>query len=529
MNDYKIKELMEEMELELISSMKRNLSRHLKEEDKVGFEFPQWQAMKLKELKKYQRENKEIIDNYSKGLDKDISNHLKEELTQGSKNSIQQYNKILDKNVKPSKIMNNSFFKTNDRKVNMLIKTVNNDLKTVNTSALRMINDEYRQVIHKSAFFLANGTISPKKAIDMATKEFLSRGLNCIEYKDGKRVNIASYSEMAVRTASLRAQLMGDGDFRESIGRHLVIATTSNAACPLCSKWENKVMIDDVYSGGSQKDGDYPLLSDAMKQGFLHPNCRDGVGTYYPELEDIDKSYENGKDGSESDEAYQEDLNYINQRIKQFTRLEIGSLDEDNIKKYHNQRIAYDKKRDTLVVKQELTYQDVTKEWKDKSKPNIGNIVIDDYFMTDDGIKHPIKGQEKIAVADVNSNEYKMAKILKKVFGGNIHLVPRIEQEKGYKGIVKVSTPDFRWNGEKWDLKTPGLDGKFENTLERFLKKKGAKQQSKKYIIDYGKFSNKSDEEIIEVIENTLKNRNWVEDLIVIRNDKILKIYSKIK
>lgn len=345
MNDYKIKELMEDMELELISSMKRNLSRHLKEEDKVGFEFAQWQAEKLKELKRYQRENKNIIDGYTKGLDKKINKHLKKELYQGAISSIKKHNKLFNTNIKASKFLNKSFFKTNDKKVNVLIKVVNNDLKTVNTSALRMINDEYRQVIHKSAFFLANGIISPKKAIDMATKDFLSRGLNCIEYKDGRRVNIASYSEMAVRTASLRTQLMGDGDFRKSIGRHLVIALASNAACPLCSKWENKIMIDDVYSSGTRKDGDYPLLSEAMKRGFLHPNCRDGVSTYYPELEDINKSYEAEKDGSESNTAYQYDLNYINQKIKQFERLSLGSIDKENIKYYESKKKEWEKQK----------------------------------------------------------------------------------------------------------------------------------------------------------------------------------------
>lgn len=350
MNDYKIKELMEEMELELISSMKRNLSRHLKEEDKVGFEFTQWQAEKLKELKKYQRENKDIIDGYTKGLDKKVSKHLKKELNQGAISSIKKHNKLFNTNIKASKLLNKSFFKTNDKKVNALIKIVNNDLKVANASALRMINDEYRQVIHKSTFFLANGTVSPQKAVDMATKDFLSRGLNCIEYKDGRRVNIASYSEMAVRTASLRTQLMGDGNFRKSIGRHLVIALASNAACPLCSKWENKIMIDDVYSGGTKKDGDYPLLSYAMKNGFLHPNCRDGIATYYPELEDIDKSYENGKDGSESDVTNQEDLNYINQRIRQFERLSLGSIDKENIRYYENKKREWEKQKSVRKI-----------------------------------------------------------------------------------------------------------------------------------------------------------------------------------
>lgn len=353
MNDYKIKKLYEKMELEIISSMKRNLKRHLKEEDKVGFKFTQWQAEKLKELKRYQRQNKDIIREYNNNINKEISNHLQEELKQGSRNAIKQYNNILGKNLKPSNIMNRSFFRTNDRKVNTLIKVVNDDLKTANTSALRMANDQYRQVIHKSAFFVGNGAFTEQQTAKMATKEltdlkmtelaideanknFLAGGLNCIEYSDGRRVNLASYSQMAVRTASLRAQLMGEGDFRKSIGRVLVQATSHGGACPICQKWENHIFIDDVYSGGTKKDGKYMLLSDAMKQGFLHPNCRHGLTTYYPELEDIE---------NESDEEYQEDLdyinekiNYINRNIKKYDRLSIGSISRENIRFYENKK-----------------------------------------------------------------------------------------------------------------------------------------------------------------------------------------------
>ena len=349
MNDYEIKKLYEKMEMEIISSMKRNYKRHLKEENKTGFKYTQWQAEKLKELKRYQRENKDIIDDYTNGLSDEISKHLQEELRQGSINAIKQYNKVLKQNLKPDKIMNKSFFKTNDRKVNALIKSVNNDLKTANTAILRMSNDQYRQVIHKSAFFVGNGVFTERQATRMATKEltelqltklaideankdFLSRGLACIEYSDGRRVNVASYSQMAVRTANLRAQLMGEGDFRKSIGRYLVQATSHGGACPICQKWEKHIFIDDVYSGGSKKDGNYTLLSVAMKQGFLHPNCRHGLTTYYPELDGIE---------NESEEEYQDDMDYINQKInyierniKRYDRLASGSISDKNIKKY---------------------------------------------------------------------------------------------------------------------------------------------------------------------------------------------------
>ena len=329
MNDYKIKELYEEMELYLIRSMKKNLKRHLNEENEVGFEFSQWQAEKLKELKRYQRENKSIIGGYTKGLNKEVSEYLKSELKQGSINAIKRHNKALGTNLKPSKIMNKSFFKTNDRKVNSLIKVVNNDLNTVNKSALRMVNDQYRQIIHKSAFFVGNGVMTEKQAVDMATKDFLSRGINSIEYKNGRRVNIASYSQMAVRTASLRTQLMGEGDFRKSIGRSLVQVTTHGTACELCVAWQDKVLVDDVFSGG-KPDGKHQLLSEAMAQGFLHPNCRHGLTTYYPELEDEEIEID--------EDMLQQEINYADRNIKKYNRLAIGSIDEENISFYSEKK-----------------------------------------------------------------------------------------------------------------------------------------------------------------------------------------------
>jgi hypothetical protein len=365
MNDYNIKKLYEDMEIELIASMKRNYKRHLKEEDKTGFKYSQWQAEKLKELKRYQRENKNIISGYTKGLPKEISKHLNNELKEGSIKAINQYNKVMGKNLKPNKIMNHSFFRTNGRKVNALIKVVNNDLKTANTAVLRMANDQYRQVIHKSAFFVANGVFTEKQAANMATKEltelqkaklaideankdFLNRGFNCIEYKDGRRVNIASYSQMAVRTASLRAQLMGEGDFRKSIGRVLVQSTSHGGACPICQKWENKIFIDDVYSGGTKKDGKYMLLSEAMKQGFLHPNCRHGLTTYYPEVDDIenytDEEYEEDVNliNNRINELTNGELNYIDRNIKRFNRLEKGSLAPSNINSSKNKKTKWE-------------------------------------------------------------------------------------------------------------------------------------------------------------------------------------------
>lgn len=42
--------------------------------------------------------------------------------------------------------------------------------------------------------------------------------------------------------------------------------------------------IDDVWSGGSKKYGDYMLMSSAIAAGLYHPNCKDSHTTYFEGL-----------------------------------------------------------------------------------------------------------------------------------------------------------------------------------------------------------------------------------------------------
>ncbi len=101
--------------------------------------------------------------------------------------------------------------------------------------------------------------------------------------------------------------LKRDGKFRRKYKRHLVEITSHGGSCPICKIWENKILIDDIYSGGSTKDGNYPLLSQAIEKGLFHKDCRHGLTTYYPELDDIENY---------SDEEYEDDVRYINRKIK---------------------------------------------------------------------------------------------------------------------------------------------------------------------------------------------------------------------
>ncbi len=61
-------------------------------------------------------------------------------------------------------------------------------------------------------------------------------------------MNIASYAEMALRTASQRARFMADGEKRDRWKVYTIFVSAHANACDLCIPWQGRILIDDVYS-----------------------------------------------------------------------------------------------------------------------------------------------------------------------------------------------------------------------------------------------------------------------------------------
>ncbi len=331
-DEYDIKKIMEEIEMQLIASMKRTLWSHEEDEKAKGFDWPQWQALKIKQFEDYKKANKEIFNNNTKNLNKNIYKNIKEQFKEGAsktKKSALKAGVIKKDDFK----LGGSFFGLNDRKLNALIKSTKSDIKDVKYATLRMANDQYRQIIYKAQVFANTGAGTVKQAIDMASNDFLKRGFNCIEYRNGSRHNIADYCDMSIRTANKRANLMGEGEMRKKLGNSLVYISKHGGACDKCTPWEGRVYIDDVWSGGKENDGEYPLLSTAIAGGLFHPRCHHGASTYYEGINDEPKEVTQAKQNYNEEDKYTQ---YLQQRQKQYQRLAAGSLLPENVLNYQN-------------------------------------------------------------------------------------------------------------------------------------------------------------------------------------------------
>lgn len=335
MSDYNIKEAFERIENELIDSMMRNFSRHRAEETKEGYNWTQWQAEQLKSLEEYRKHNAKKFGKRFKTINSKVEEMIRTAKADGNASQEAEILEAVKEGFKapkkPSAHSTAEFFKVNGRKLDALIKSTTDDLKRAETAVLRMSNDKYRKAIFNAQVAMNTGAVTYEKAVDIACKDMLNAGLNCVEYKNGARHTLSDYADMAVKTANKRAYLRGEGEKRAEWGVSLVVVNSRQGGCPDCAKYIGKVFIDDVYSNGKKSDGNYPLLSTAIKNGLFHPRCKDSTSTYYPELDDLDAPLsEDEIKELDRQRGIEEKQQYAQRQAERFDRRAEYSLDEDN-------------------------------------------------------------------------------------------------------------------------------------------------------------------------------------------------------
>lgn len=340
MSDYDVSAAFRIIEDELITSMIRNMDRHRAEETKEGIQWAQWQVKQLKALERYKQENSKKYGKEFSKINQQIEGLIRTAKQNGGMReeirilqAIKQGYKGLGKRSAAGNEID--FFRFNERKLNALVKATIKDMEKAETAILRMANDKYRKAIFNAQMYANTGAGTYEKAVDMATKDMLAAGLNCVEYKNGARHTLPDYADMAIRTASKRAYLQGEGEKRQEWGISTVIINKRGNPCPKCLPFVGKVLIDDVWSGGRPEDGPYPLMSVAIEAGLYHPRCRDGHTTYFPGISTADDTWTKEElDAIAQKNKKEIEKKYASRQVEKFERLAKYSLDEENKRKY---------------------------------------------------------------------------------------------------------------------------------------------------------------------------------------------------
>lgn len=358
---YDVVKAIKAIEDDLIASMIRNLEHHRVEESAEKKQWSQWQVEQLGALDTYKKRNLKKHQGVFDNINAKIGPLITLQRMEGNADQEIAILKAIKDGAKLKKPKNSTemaaeFFKVNDRKINALIKATTDDVKKGEIAIFRRANDQYRKIIFNAQMYAGMGA-SYKQAVDMATKDFLQAGINCIEYKNGARHTLSDYTNMALRTAQKRAYLTGEGEKRAEWGIPTVIMNKRGNPCPLCLPWVGKILIDDVWSGGSN-DGispvtglKYPLMSHAVAKGLYHPSCRDSHTTYFEGISTPPDDKFTKEELNQLVEEYnlQQKQKHAGNMVEKFGRLATYSLAAENIQKYTAREEEWKKQENKLT------------------------------------------------------------------------------------------------------------------------------------------------------------------------------------
>ena len=383
-----IARIFEEIELRLIASLKRNLSRHKAEEEKEGFEWSAWQAEKLNNIDNFRKENAQIADEYVDVIDDETRQLMTDQFHEGEHTAEQSVIDVSESGVNvpdvpdvpaqpqppetPTAIPDDHFFGVNKPKMDKLMEDVTTLEKTALTAAVRNMDDVYRTTLNKVQLMMGTGSITLNEAIDLATRDFLDKGINCIGYADGRRVNIADYVRMALRTTSTRATLQGAAKRFAELGYDTVLISQYGGCSETCEPYQGKVYIDDVFTiWNGERSGDFGksnycdkwfmLLSVAIRGGLFHPNCRHTMGQYIEGLTKIPKPIPAEKIREQRE--LEEKQRAMERKIRALKRKVEGTQDEKKVKEYKRKlREEQGKLREFIKEHDDVLRRDYSRE-----------------------------------------------------------------------------------------------------------------------------------------------------------------------
>jgi hypothetical protein len=189
-------------------------------------------------------------------------------------------------------------------------------LQSTHFRILRSTGDAYRSIVAEAAAQVTTGTQTRRQAAQAALNRFADAGISGFVDTAGRKWDMASYVETAVRSTVMQASNQGHIDKLAANDHDLVIVSAHGDCCPLCGPWENRVL---SISGESTQ---FPSVATAEAAGLHHCNCRHVLDIYLP-------GYTRPRDEHPYDpEAYQErqKQRQIERGVRKWKRREVAAI-----------------------------------------------------------------------------------------------------------------------------------------------------------------------------------------------------------
>ncbi|MFF4026998.1 phage minor capsid protein [Nocardia elegans] len=172
-----------------------------------------------------------------------------------------------------------------------LIDDVNHVISEVTRNIPSVGENIYRKTIQEAV--REQDDLNRKKAMQRALNKFARLGITGFVDGRGRRYDLVTYVETAVRTAVTHAEVEAYTQQLAAAGHDLIIVSDVIGSCPLCLPFEGKVLSisgatvgaisRDTRTGRVVKVDVYSSLAAAREAGLFHRNCRHEIKLWTPD------------------------------------------------------------------------------------------------------------------------------------------------------------------------------------------------------------------------------------------------------
>ncbi|MET8098818.1 phage minor capsid protein [Streptomyces sp. NPDC005236] len=278
------RDLFEQAELRLLGIIARQLS--------AGLDAPGWAERKLAAIQQMRRASQAVVDELGKAVELEVFDVVAEAYNEGHRAAVAELGALSD----DSRALVDDVT-PNAQAVDRLAQETVDLVTSTHRSILRAVADRFRAIVAEVTATPLLGTGTRRQATQDAMRRFADQGITSFVDRAGRRWQLTSYAEMAVRTSVGRAATEAHMRTLSDAGIDLVIVSDTPRECPLCRPWEGRVLAIDGPTGERTVEVEHAVedgrmipvkvagtLDEARLAGFQHPNCRHSVSAYTPGL-----------------------------------------------------------------------------------------------------------------------------------------------------------------------------------------------------------------------------------------------------
>jgi Phage minor capsid protein 2 len=250
-----------EGELALIAAITRRLAQ--------GLDATDWQVRKLNEVHAVRWAAQAVVQRLRTDADPVLRRGIADAYRAGNAAAVIDLNAALDPPVDPRALAADL---RAGNAVQALADAAVAELRPVQQAVLPAAESAYRQAVAGATARRLTGVTDTRHAAQAAWAGLVDRGITGFTDRTGRRWQLSTYVEMAVRTSVHRAQVVGVTDVAQAAGTSQVYVVNSPRECPLCRPWESKVLslVEPV------EEPAVATLAAAQAAGLHHPNCFPG-------------------------------------------------------------------------------------------------------------------------------------------------------------------------------------------------------------------------------------------------------------